>query len=142
MTKREKYEVVAGINALDQADKKVAVMYADILNWVKVFRAKELRNVLKETRGRLQNSKGYVVLNSTAELQNEVLSAKYKKWPDDDVAINLIKKFYKKKFKLEGSVELTKEEELDIEECLEHVQNMINNGGFDLELWYNVCYSN
>lgn len=142
MTKREEYEAITVVNALDDADKKTAVMYADILNWVRVFRAKELRAILKQTRGRLQNSKGYVALNYAAEFQKEVLSAKYKDWDDDDVALNLIKNFYKKKFKLEGSVELSRQEELCMTECLEHIQNMINNGGFDLDDWYNVCYSN
>ena len=142
MTKRQEYEALVVVKALDDADKKTAVLYAEILNWVQIFRAKELRAVLKETRGRLQNSKGYVVLNSAAELQKEILSEKYKNWPDDDVAINLIEKFYKKKFKLQGSVELSREEELQMNECLEHIQNIINGGGFDLQSWYNICYSN
>ena len=139
MTNREKYEA---INALDNTDKKIAVMCADILNWVRIFRSKEVRGILRETRGRLQNSKGYVALISAVDFQKVVLSKKYENLDDEDLAFELVSRFYKKKFRLAGSIELSSDDEEDIEDCLEHVLNMMNNGGFDLDHWYNNCYSN
>jgi hypothetical protein len=139
MTEKEKYQAT---NILDETDKKMAVLFVDLLNWIRVLRSPKLRAVLWEMRGRLQNSKGLVILNSPTDLQREILLKKYADWDEEELAFYLIEKFYKKKLKLQDRMKFDVEEEQNIKEQLQVLLNIRHHYQCDLEDWFRVHHSN
>jgi hypothetical protein len=139
MTDREKYKA---IGLLDETDKKIAALFVEMLNWVRVFRSVEVMGILQETRGRLQNSKGIITLSSAVDLQNEVLKERYNDWSDEEVAYALVEKQYMKKLKVDGKMRLENENQDNIEERLQILLNLRQHLQFDVEHWFKVHFSN
>lgn len=139
MTEREKYKAIYD---LDESNEKMAALYMDVLNWVRVLRSAKTRTILQEMRGRILNSKCVATLSSPEDLQREILKKKYSDWDDEEVAFVLIKDFYKKKLKLQDKLKFAPEEEANIDEELQTILNIREHFQFDIEDWFRVSFSN